>query len=104
MGWTQDLWNIAYPSLTTPTPLNARKSFLMTEHWVEIYSNQKDINYISPSNIRASVETRLPKLHNLLQFPPPSRFCDTRISSFKNIKLSKLLSGKWFRLSLLRIL
>ena len=31
------------------------------------------INYISPSNIRASVETRgPPKLHNLLQFSPPS--------------------------------
>ena len=76
----------------------------MTEHWVEIYSNQKDINYISPSSIRASVETRLPKLHNLLQFSLPSRFCDTRISSFNNKKLSKLLSGKWFGLSLLRIL
>ena len=44
----------------------------MTEHWVEIYSNQKEINYISPSNIRASVETRPPKLHNLLQFSFPS--------------------------------
>ena len=33
----------------------------MTEHWVVIYSNQKEINYISPSNIRASFETRLPK-------------------------------------------
>ena len=59
------------------------------------------INYISPSNIRASIETRPPKPHNLLQFSPPSipdilwaspppplptpprfaRFCDTRISS-----------------------
>ena len=30
-------------------------------------------NYISPSNIRASVETRgPPKRHNLLQFSPPS--------------------------------
>ena len=29
-------------------------------------------NYISPSNIRASTETRPPKLHNLLQFSPPS--------------------------------
>ena len=32
----------------------------MTEHWVVIYSNQKEINYISPSNIRAK-KTRLPK-------------------------------------------
>ena len=67
----------------------------MTEHWVQIYSNQKEIKYISHSNIRASVETRPPKLHNLLQFStpfclwhfmdlPPSSFasfCDTRISS-----------------------
>ena len=44
----------------------------MTEHWVEIYSNQKEINYISPFNITASVETLPPQLHNLLQFPPPS--------------------------------
>ena len=29
----------------------------MTEHWVKMFSNQKDINYISPSTIRASVET-----------------------------------------------
>ena len=43
----------------------------MTEHWAQIYSNQKEINYISPSNIRASVETRPPKLHNLLRFFPP---------------------------------
>ena len=65
----------------------------MTEHWVQIYPNQKKINYISPSNIRVSVETRPPKLHNLLQLSPPSipgilwaspaslaRFCETRIS------------------------
>ena len=45
----------------------------MTENWVEIlYSNQKAINYISPSSIRASVETRPRKLHNLLQFSAPS--------------------------------
>ena len=44
----------------------------MTEHWVEMYSNQKEINYISPSTIRASAETRPAKLHSLLQFSPPS--------------------------------
>ena len=44
----------------------------MTEHWVQIYSNQKEIKYISQSNIRASVETRPPRLHNLLQFSAPS--------------------------------
>ena len=44
----------------------------MTEHWVEMYSNQKEINYASPSNIRGSVETCPPKLHSLLQFSPPS--------------------------------
>ena len=57
----------------------SRKSILMTEHWVENpgagvekYSNQKEINYVSPSNIRARVETCPPKLHSLLQFSPPS--------------------------------
>ena len=48
-----------------------RKFFLTTEHWVQIYPSQKKINYISPSSIRASVETRPFKLHNLLQFSPP---------------------------------
>ena len=52
--------------------LNPRKSLLIKELWVEIYSNQKAINYISPSNIRASVETGPPKLPNLPQFSPPS--------------------------------
>ena len=49
--------------------LNPRKPFLIKKLWVDIYSNQKAINYISPSNTRASVETRPPKL---LQFSPPS--------------------------------
>ena len=74
--------------------LNHRNSFSIKEHWVEIYSHQKAINYISPSNLRASVETHPPKLPNVLQFSSPSipdilwaspssfaRFCDTRISS-----------------------
>ena len=43
---------------------NPRKTFLTTEHYVQIYSNQKQINYFSPSNIRASVETRPLKPHN----------------------------------------
>ena len=43
-GWTRDLWNIGYPSLITPTPLKSQKiPFLIKEHWVEIYSNQKAI-------------------------------------------------------------
>ena len=42
----------------------------MTEHWVEIYSNQKEINYISPSGIRASVESHPPKLHGILKSTP----------------------------------
>ena len=59
-----------------------------------MYPNKKEINYISPSSIRASVETRPSKLHNLLQFSPPNhtwhfiglppslaRFCDTGISN-----------------------
>ena len=69
----------------------------MTEHWVQIYSNQKDSKYISKSNIRASVETRppgytiysnslLPSIPDILwASPPPSfaSFCVTRISSPK---------------------
>ena len=49
----------------------------MTEHWVQIYSNQKDIKYISKSNIRASVETRppgnslLPSIPDILWASPP---------------------------------
>ena len=46
--------------------------FLTKEHWVQIYPNKKEINYISPSSIRASVETRPSKLQNLLQFFLPS--------------------------------
>ena len=50
----------------------------MTEHWVQICSNQKEIKYISQSNIRATVETRLPRLHNL-QFFKPQRLTYTQI-------------------------
>ena len=60
------------PFLNTDQPhLNPRTSFLTTEHWLQIYSNQKEIKYISHSNIRASVETRPPKLHSLLRFSLP---------------------------------
>ena len=45
----------------------------MPEDWIQIYFNQKDINYISPSNIRASVETPLsPVTQFPLQFSPSS--------------------------------
>ena len=82
--------------------LNPGKSFSIKEPWVEIYSNQKAINYISPS-IEPMLKLARPKLHNLLQFSPPSipdilwasppnfaRFCDTRISSliFYTLKLT----------------
>ena len=59
------------PFLNNSTPyLNSRRFFLKQEHRVQIFSDQKEIKYISPSNIRASVETRPNKLHNLLQFSP----------------------------------
>ena len=35
----------------------------MPEHWVQI---RKEINYITPSHIKASFETHPPQLHNLL--------------------------------------
>ena len=44
----------------------------MTKHWVQIYSNQKEIKYISQSNIRASVETRLPGYTIYSNSLPPS--------------------------------
>ena len=73
----------------------------MTEHWVQIYSNQKEINYISPFNIKGSVETRpqLPSytidsnsLPASMGLPPPScaRFCDTRISNFALLKAREI--------------
>ena len=105
MEWTRDLRNICYPSLRTPERhLNPRKSFLKTDHWIQIYSNQKDINYISPSKIRVSAETRPPKSYTIYSSslptsipdilwaspptpPPPPRFArfnDTRISEGLN--------------------
>ena len=100
-------WQIFANKIDPGHILNPSKSFLTTEHWVQIYSNQKEIKYISHSNIRASVETRPPKLHNLLRFSLPFRpwhfmglppfplsfasFCDTRISSigFLNVAARK---------------
>ena len=70
MEWTRDLWNISYPSLTTLTPLKSQKILFNDGAFVQIYSNQKEIYYISPSIIRASVETRASKLHYLLKFSP----------------------------------
>ena len=69
--------------------LNPPKSFLIKQHLVEIYSNQKAINYISASNIRAlpsypiySNSLPLPSLTFYGPTPPNfARFCDTRISS-----------------------
>ena len=59
------------PFLNNSTPyLNSRRFFLKQEHRVQIFSDQKEIKYISPSNIRASVETHPNQLHNLLQFSP----------------------------------
>ena len=74
MGWTRDLWSICHPSLTTTTPFKSQK--ILFHDRAMGSNNQKEIKYISHSNIRASVETRPPKLHNLLWFspfpPPPS--------------------------------
>ena len=63
-----------YDSSWQQPHLHPRRSFLMPEDWVQICFNQKDINYISPSNIRACVETHSPQLHNFLSnsLPPPS--------------------------------
>ena len=59
------------PFLNNSIPyLNSRRFFLKQEHRVQIFSDQEEIKYISPSNVRASVETRPNQLHNLLQFSP----------------------------------
>ena len=71
MGWTRDLWNISYPSLTTSTPFKSQKILCKTEHWIQIHFNQNEIKQTQHSNSRANVKTRTPKLHNLLQFSPP---------------------------------
>ena len=94
MGWTRDLGNISYPSLTTPTPFKSQKILCKTEHRVQIYFNQKEIKYIPHSNIIASVETRpesyticsnsLPSSIADILWTSPTRFasfCDTSISS-----------------------
>ena len=74
-----------------------RQRVLKPGHMVLVYSNQKEIEYISASNITAAVETHSLHLHNLPFSPLPpigvipnilpafspsfARFCDTRISS-----------------------
>ena len=73
---------------------SSRQRVLNPGHMVLVYSNQKEIEYMSASNITAAVETHSLHLHNLpfLSLPPIpnilpafspsfSRFCDTRISS-----------------------
>ena len=106
MGWIQDLWNISYPSLTTQTPFKPQK-FLFNDRALgsNIYSNQKEINCISPLSIRASVEVHPPKLHIYPNSPPfhpwhfmglPPSFCDTRISSLRNkLRLPVETTTKW---------
>ena len=96
MGWTRNLWNIGYPSLTTPTPFKSQKLLFNKRALGWNLPNQKAINYISPFNLRASVETRPPKLP---KFSPPSisrptpfvRFCDTSFSSIFLAAKSALL-------------
>ena len=62
MGRTRDLLNIGYPYLTTPTPFKSLK-ILFNDRALILGCNllqPKGVNYISPSNITASFETRLP--------------------------------------------
>ena len=92
--------SINYETLATLPWFKSQKIVLTTEHWDQIYSSQKEINYISPSNIRANVETLPPRVHKLLKFSPrfhpwhlmglpPSfqRFCDISISSYNTINI-----------------
>ena len=72
MGWTRDLWNIGYPSLTTPTPFKSQNILFndraLSSNLLQPKGDYKDISH---SNIRASVKNCPPKLHNLLRFSPP---------------------------------
>ena len=96
------LGQIPNPKNTFPDPVAALiKATPFKSHSVRVDSNQKEIEYISASNITAAVETHPPQLHNLLYFSPflplltfygPLRlsflrFCDTSISTgcFKSL-------------------
>ena len=60
MGWTRDLCilnNFSNPILTSA---RSHLSFLKPGSWVRVYSNQKDIEYISAHSFRAAVETPYP--------------------------------------------
>ena len=101
MGWTRDLWNISYPSLTTSTPFKSQKILCKTEHWIQIHFNQNEIKQTQHSNSRANVKTRTPRLHNLLQFSPhfhPWHFMDfpppPSFASFSDIRISSLLPSR----------
>ena len=49
-GVDTDVCNFGYPSLTTATSLKSQiLSLLKPGHWIGIYSNQKDIEYIPPA-------------------------------------------------------
>ena len=71
MGWTRDLWNINYPSLTTPTPFKSQKIFCKTEYWVQIYFNQKEIKYISPTLPSYTIYSNSLPLPSLTFYGPP---------------------------------
>ena len=93
-----------YDSSRQQPHLHPRRSFLMPEDWVQIYFNQKDINYMSPSNIRTwvlkptlpsytvSSPILSPPLSLTFYEPPPLSFtslCDKHIFSTQSNSLQR---------------
>ena len=55
IGWTRHLHNFAYAALIQQQPHLNPTSYLKPGHSVQVYSNQKEIEYISSSNITATL-------------------------------------------------
>ena len=69
IGWTRHLHNFAYAALIQQQLHLNPTSYLKPGHSGQVYSNQKEIEYISASNITATVETHPPQLHFMGLFP-----------------------------------
>ena len=70
IGRTRHLQNFAYnaASIQQQPHLNPT-SYLKPGHSVQVYSNQKEIEYISAPNVTATVETHPPQLQFTGLFP-----------------------------------
>ena len=64
--------HFAYAALIQQQPHLNPTSYLKPGHSVQAYSNQKEIEYISASNVTATLETHPPQLHFTGLFPRDS--------------------------------